>query len=276
MPNRIRQRLFQLTLIPALMISLLVPALARGPVLHWEKIHVAHAEATTVFKRLGLTHSTKNGYTRDGKKGVADPNFPPGLTDVVPNDAEHLLLARGTDGGLSLFRTRVAAADAAVLPLHLRAELSGREGAREVPLGTTEKEAVTDGIPIVIRLGDDESLRVYQIMTRLNADGTRWVSCRISLPLPQSPSVSAESDVSPSVFVPSQIWTDPISRKIKPGETAVFDDQAAFRQSSSKRLGRAEVDTTGDFLLRITLAPMADAPLAKVPLPTTLPIIPPN
>jgi len=264
-----------LTLISAFLISLLVPALARGPVLRWEKIHVTHAEATTVFKRLGLTHSTKNGYTRDGKKGIADPDFPPGLTDVVPNDAEHLLLARGTDGGLSLFRTRVAAADAVVLPMHLKAELSGRAGTQETTLGTAEKEAVTDGIPIVIRLGDDESLRVYQIMTRMNVDGTRWVSCRISLPLPPSPAISAGADVSPSVFIPSQIWTDPISRKVKPGETAVFDDQAAFRQSSSQRLGRAEADTTGDFLLRITLTPIADPPLAKAPLPMTLPT-PPN
>ncbi len=69
---------------------------------------------TAVFARLGLTHSTKNGYTRDGKRGVPDPTFPPGLTDVVPSDAEHLLLVRGTTGGLSLFRSRVAAADVRV------------------------------------------------------------------------------------------------------------------------------------------------------------------
>ena len=275
MPFLFRQRLFQLTLTPAFLLSLLVPALARGPVLRWEKIHVTHAEATTVFKRLGLTHSTKNGYTRDGKKGVADPDFPPGLTDVVPNDAEHLLLARGTGGGLSIFRTRVAAADAVIVPLHLKAALSGRDGSRETTLGEAERDAVADGIPIVIRLGDDEVSRVYQIMTCVNPDGTRWISCRISLPLPPSPAISAGAGVSTSVFIPSQIWTDPISRKVKPGETAVFDDQAAFRQSSSQRLGRAEAVTTGDFLLRITLAPMADVPLAKAPLPVTLPT-PPN
>ena len=257
MPKILRQRLFQLTLIPALLTTLILPAPAGGPVLHWEKIHVLHVDATTVFKRLGMTHSTKNGYTRDGKKGVADPDFPPGLTDVVPSDAEHILLVRGTEGGLSLFRIRVAAADAAVLPRHLKAELSRRDGSGETVIGTAEIDTVLDGIPAVISLGDEQTKRTYQITTRLNADGTRWVSCRISLPLPTGLADSTNAEIPPAVFVPNQVWTDPLSRKIKPGEIALFEDLAAFRQTASRRLGRTEIDTTADFTLRISLTPIS-------------------
>ena len=257
MPKILRQRLFQLTLMSTLLTALVLPAPAGGPGLHWETIHVLHVDATTVFKRLGMTHSTKNGYTRDGKKGIADPDFPPGLTDVVPNDAEHLLLARGTVGGLSLFRTRVSAADVIMLPLHLSAELSRRDGTRETVIGTAEVDTVADGIPTVISLGDEMAKRIYQITTRVNTDGTRWVSCRISLPLPPSFAASTTAAIPSTVFVPSQVWTDPLSRKIKPGEIALFEDLAAFRLAASRRLGRTELDTTTDFTLRISLKPMS-------------------
>ena len=43
--------------------------------LHWERIHTHNAAPSVVFAKLGLTHSTKNGYTRDGKQGVPDPTF---------------------------------------------------------------------------------------------------------------------------------------------------------------------------------------------------------
>ena len=257
MPKILRQRLFQLTLMSTLLTALVLPAPAGGPGLHWETIHVLHVDATTVFKRLGMTHSTKNGYTRDGKKGIADPDFPPGLTDVVPSDAEHILLVRGTEGGLSLFRIRVAAADAVVLPQHLKAELSRHDSNGETVIGAAEIDTVLDGIPTAISLGDEMAKRTYQITTRLNADGTRWVSCRISLPLPPSLATSKNEEIPSTVFVPSQVWTDPLSRKIKPGEIALFEDLAAFRLAASRRLGRTELDTTTDFTLRISLKPMS-------------------
>ena len=68
---------------------------------HWERLHVAHAEPTEVFARLGLTHITRLGYTR-GQKKDPDPTFPPGLTDVVPYDAGHTLLVRGTAAGVAV------------------------------------------------------------------------------------------------------------------------------------------------------------------------------
>ena len=217
--------------------------------LHWEKIHVYNAAPSVVFAKLGLTHSTKNGHTRDGKQGVPDPTFPPGLTDVVPDDAEKLLLVRGTAEGLNLFRARVTAADKRSLPLHLHAELF-RQGMEDAaPLGTQDQDGVMDGVPAQFSLNSGDMARVYQITERANPDGTLWVACRVSLPLPD------QSELSPTgpVYIPERIWTDPISRKIHPGETAVFDDLAAVRQAAAHKLGATGTDDAQDYTLRITL-----------------------
>lgn len=227
-------------------------ALARPPALHWERIHVYHLAPSVLFAKLGLTHSTKNGHTRDGKHGVADPTFPPGLTDVVPSDLGKLLLARGTTGGLSLFRSRVTAADVPSLPLHLHAELTRRQEGEESPFGTLDLEGKGDGLPSQLSLGDGDSARVYQITTRTNANGTIWVACRISLPLPSPPAAPAEGTAPAAVFVPARVWTDPLSRKIRLGETAVFEDLASFRQAAERKLGTTGADTNDDYTLRVT------------------------
>ena len=250
MPQLRWQRLF-------LIVTLILPgasALARSNNgLHWEKIHVSNAAPSVVFAKLGLTHSTKNGHTRDGRQGIPDPTFPPGLTDVVPEDAEKLLLVRGTTEGLNLFRARVTAADTRSLPLLLHAELfrQGMENAE--PLGTQDQDAVMDGVPAQISLDSGDMARVYQITERSNPDGTLWIACRVSLPLPDQ---SALSPTGP-VYIPERIWTDPISRKIHPGETVVFDDLAAVRQAAARKLGAAGADDAQDYTLRITLTPMA-------------------
>lgn len=217
--------------------------------LHWERIHVYKTEPSVVFAKLGLTHSTKNGYTRDGKQGVPDPTFPPGLTDVVPYDADKELLVRGTANGLLLFRARVSAADTLVPPLHLHAELT-RLGATDPELfGTQDVDGVNDGIRTQISLGD--GARVYQITERANPDGTIWIACRVSLPLPDQ---SAFAPTGP-VFVPERIWTDPMSRKVRPGETAQFEDLASVRQAAARKLGAFGTDAAGDYTLRVALTP---------------------
>ncbi len=259
MPHFFRQRLFLMAILPVFSSVLASPLAARPPVVRWEKISVSHAAATVVFARLGLTHSTRNGHTRDGKQGIADPNFPPGLTDVVPNDAERVLLARGTEGGLSLFRSRVAAADIAVPPVHLKAELLQRNGTQETLLGSQEIEAVTDAQPYLLALGADGAKRVYQITTRLNPDGSFWIACRVSLPLPPGPAAPADAPAPSAVFVPNEVWTDPLSRKVRPGEIAVFPDLATTRQAASRRLGVTGADAAGDYTLRVTLTPMTIA-----------------
>ncbi len=244
MPYGRRQRLFLVVLLT----FCTLPLLARpASSLRWEKIHVYHTPPTVVFAKLGLTHSTKNGYTRDGKQGVPDPTFPPGLTDVVPYDAEKLLLVRGTPGGLSVFRVRVAAADVPSQPLHLHAELS-QFGTGQV-IGTQDEERVPDGLPVQVVLGDEA--RVYQVTKRTNPDGTVWVACRVSLPLPDQ---SGSAPTGP-VFIPERIWADPMSRKIHPGETAEFTDLASVREAAARKLGATGNDAGQDYTLRITLTP---------------------
>ncbi len=216
--------------------------------LRWERIHTYNAAPSVVFAKLGLTHSTKNGYTRDGKQGVPDPTFPPGLTDVVPYDADKLLLVRGTPGGVQLFRTRVSAADRLNPPVHLHAELSYL-GAEGTLIGTQDAGGVGDGIRTEISLGDGDRVRVYQITERANLDGTVWIALRVSLPLPDQ---SNRSPTGP-VFIPERIWTDPMSRKVRLGETVQFDDLASVRQAAARRLGSAGADAAEDYVLRVTL-----------------------
>lgn len=254
MPHPRWQRLF---LITATALSAGI-AHARPAAVHWERIHVYHLAPTVVFAKLGLTHSVKNGHTRDGRQGVPDPTFPPGLTDVVPYDADHLLIVRGTTGGLSLFRSRVAAADIPLQPLHLHAELTRRTEGGATPFGIADEDEKGDALPVQISLGDGASARVYQITTRTNPDGTFWVACRISLPLPPP---LAEGAAPAAVFVPERVWTDPLSRKLRPGETAVFEDLASFRQAAGRRLGATGTDTADDYTLRVTLTPITAAPI---------------
>ena len=247
MPTLLRQRLF----LPAVFALLLLPAFARSSSgLRWERIHVYNTSPSVVFAKLGLTHSIKNGHTRDGKQGIPDPTFPPGLTDVVPYDADRLLLVRGTPGGLSLFRARVAAADVRTQPMHLRAELARMsDGAI---LGTEDEDAVADGRPRQITVGDGDTERVYQVTERQNSDGSFWVACRVSLPLPNE---SAQAPTGP-VFIPERIWTDPLSHKIHAGGTAEFSDFGTARAAAARKLSAAGTDTGDDYILRITLTPM--------------------
>lgn len=213
----------------------------------WEKIHVTQQLPTAIFARLGLTHSTRNGLTRDGKKDVPDPTFPAGMTDIVPYDAEKLFIIRGTAAGRASFRGRVQAADVPIPPVSLHAELARRTDGTEKPLGTTDLNSMADRRPTVLTLGDGAASRVYEITTRQNADGTLWVACRIGLPLPPPPTGDAGA-----VFVPTQVWTTPLSKRIRPGETAVFEDLASFRQAAIRKLGLSQSDTPDDYVLRLT------------------------
>ena len=221
----------------------------------WEKIHVTQQLPTAIFARLGLTHSTRNGLTRDGRKDVPDPTFPAGMTDIVPYDAEKLFIVRGTAAGRDSFRARVQAADVPTPLVTLHAELARRVGETEVPAGTADQESVVDRKPVALRLGDDQAARVYEITTRQNADGTLWVACRIGLPLPPAPMPD-----SGAVFVPTQVWTNPLSKRIRPGETVTFEDLASYRQAAMRKLGLSQSDTPDDYALRVTPTLMPISP----------------
>lgn len=245
-----RQRpLVTALLLPALLLalgSLPVSAKPNGGYL-WEKIHVTQQLPTAIFARLGLTHSTRNGLTRDGKKNVPDPTFPPGMTDIVPYDAEKLFIIRGTAAGRAAFHARVQTADMPIPPVMLHTELARRTGGSEEPLATADQADVADRRPTVLTLGDGAAARVYEITTRQNADGTLWVACRIGLPLPAPPTGDAGA-----VFVPTQVWTTPLSKRIRPGETVTFEDLASFRQAAMRKLGLSQSDTLDDYVLRLT------------------------
>jgi len=244
-------RMISITVVTAVT---LMPALARPVPLRWEKVHVVHALPSIVFARLGLTHITRNGLTRDGKRGVPDPTFPPGLTDVVPYDTDKLLLVRGTLDGLDLFRSRVSAADVTLPAMRLKAGLTRIRDTDQTPLATRELENVQDGVPVQVSLGEGDTARVYQIKTHSNPDGSFWIGCRVSLPLPSAP---PETAVPSAVFVPDRVWTDQNSLKTRPGVTVAFEDRASVRQAASRKLGVTGTDTTDDYTLRVTLAPAA-------------------
>lgn len=273
MPHLCWQQLFLATTLTALGAGV---AHARPAPVHWERIHVYHLAPTVVFAKLGLTHSVKNGHTRDGKHGIPDPTFPPGLTDVVPYDSAKLLIVRGTTGGLTLFRSRVAAADIPAQPLHLHAELTRRQGDGAVPFGTADQDEKGNSLPLQVSLGDGAAARIYQITTRPDPDGTFWVACRISLPLPPPPAADGPA---PAVFVPIRVWTDPLSRKLRPGETAVFEDLASFRRAAGRKLGATGPDTADDYTLRVTLTPSTLTPSTLTPSTltpsTAAPFMPP-
>jgi hypothetical protein len=268
MPFRTWQRLFLLIFWLILLQTAFGSqfAAARSEGLHWEKIHVSHVAPTIVFAKLGLTHSTKNGHTRDGKQGVPDPTFPPGLTDVVPYDADKTLLVRGTDNGLILFRARVAAADVANPPLHLHAVLATPSGAEEAPQGEADLDNLADGLPMELSVGDGSTARIYQITERANLDGTLWIACRVSLPLPP-PATRPDAAPADPVFVPDRVWTDPMSRKVHLGEMITFDDLASVRQAAAKKLGLTGTDAADDYQLSVTLTPMIALPAVSVPTP---------
>ena len=255
MPHSFRQRLFVVVYLTLLSAFAAHARSANG--LHWVRIRVYHAPPTVVFAKLGLTHSTKYGDTRDGKQGVPDPTFPPGLTDVVPYNAEKLLLVRGTTAGLGLFRARVTAADVPNIPLRLHVELI--HFGEDAVVGTQDIPKVADGVPTQVTVGDGDKTRVYQVTERMNPDGTVWVACRVSLPLPD------QSGLTPTgpIFIPERIWTDPLSRKVHPGETVQFSDLAAVRQAAARHFGVAGPDTGEDYTLRITLTPTTQTPITQ-------------
>ncbi len=103
--------------------------------------------------------------------------------------------------------------------------------------------------------------------THANTDGSLWVACRVSLPLPSPPVPSPDAPASAAVFVPDRVWTDPDSRKVRPGETIVFTDFAVNRQAASRKLGATGTDTSDDYTLRVTLTPMPAAAAPPVAQP---------
>jgi hypothetical protein len=244
---------------------LTVPADARGLVgLHWERLHVYHAAPSQVFARLGLTHSTRYGYTL-GQKRQPDPTFPPGLIDVVPYDLGHTLLVRGTAAGLAKFRQRVLAADVpepcwqASLTL-LQPNPDG--GTAKILAGQTQE--ITADTPLTVSFSFDGALRQYQITVHVDPNGTLTVTHRVALSLAPAPAVTEDAA---GVYVPSQIWTRAAVDTLAPDQTLTFTDRAADRDAARQQIGQPTGDTQGDYQVQMQLTPEPVTPEPVTPDP---------
>ncbi len=224
------------------------PSLARSAGgFHWERLHIAHIEPTELFARLGLTHIVRLGYTR-GQKKDPDPAFPPGLTDVVPYDAGHTLLVRGTVAGVALFRQRVVAADVPDPRWQVSLTLLRKDGDDFHVLAGQNKEIVGNS-PLAVAFDTDGKYPQYRVRVRVNRDGSLAVTCSAALTL--APPAGALA-----VLVPTQVWTPPITKDVRPGDTLNFDDQAADRAAARKKLGQPEEGASSDdYQVQVQLTP---------------------
>lgn len=239
---------------------------ARPPALRWERLAVTRALPSQVFARLGIGHITRRGYTRDGaKKTDPDPTFPPGLTDVVPLDAEHLLLARGTSAGLAAFKQQVTQAEGQVTAVrwHVSAQLVQAQNGVVVPVGAGAASDAPDSVPIVLMLGQGSN-RPYQIRVLPAPLGALQVAWQRGLML--SHSLAARG-----VLTPDVAWSAGVSRTLPPGGSVTFDDLASDRLSAREALGLPAEKSGVDYGVRLTItslnAPALAAPSPAAPIP---------
>ncbi len=231
----------------------------------WERIAVTRVLPSQVFNRLGLTHLTRRGYTRDGaKKGDPDPTFPDGLTDVVPSDTERVLLVRGTPEGLTQFRARVDAMQTQIAGerWHVTAQLVRPDAAGDAPLGEPVSVEAPDDAPLLLALGPADVLRSYQLRVHVEAGGALSVSCQtgITLPAPVAP-----------VWTPSAVWLPGASRPVLPGTLVLFEDTAAARRLARQKMGLPPEPTAEDYAVRVTVTPVVPVAAASSPNVGTAP-----
>ena len=227
---------------------LAVPGLARSTGgLHWERLHLLHASPSQVFAKLGLTHIVRNGYTRGLKKGTPDPTFPPGLTDVVPYDAGQTLLVRGTTAGVASFRQRVATADVPALRWQVSLTLLRKDGDESHVLAGQTKEAI-EGTPLTVAFDTDGKYPQFRVRVRINHDGSLAVTSQTALSLTPPP-------LGTPVLVPTQVWTAPLTKDMRVGDTLTFDDLAADRAAFRQKLGQPPGDTSDDYQVQVQLTP---------------------
>lgn len=262
-----------------LLIALLaVPGLATAraarrpvhrPAALWERITVTRVLPSAVFARLGLTHMTRRGYTRDGaKKTDPDPTFPPGLTDIVPYDHEHVLLVRGTAPGLAAFRAQVVLAEAqAVAPRwHIQAELLRTANGEAVALDAPWQGDAADNAPTLVTF-EASGTRTYQVAVRPGA--APLIAWQRGLVLP--PVIAAVGVPSPAIA-----WSPAQTRPYVPGMAVTFEDLAADRPAAPD--APPTTPPAADYEIKITVTPLAPPPIAAPALPAApdaLPLPPP-
>lgn len=252
------------------------PSHARTPVFRWEKIHLRYARPSLLFASLGLDHTVRYGHTRgDGKPGP-DPNFPAGMTDIVPYDADKTIIVRGTPEACAKFRHTALAADVAPPRWQVEAELLRvRNGVTE-SVGRETLDSVTPGGAQMLSFSVDGQTRSYQLHLRAETDGSIDVDYQYGMQLPTAP-VAPDSSEAPSVsgvFVPAQIWSRPSSGIARPGEARAFEDLAVERDVRTPSLDGSTDAPNGvrvlgdDYRLMLTIVASEGAPpSSSVPTP---------
>ena len=274
----------------ALLCALPCSVWAARPALTWERMHT-DAQPSRLFNRLGLKHITRFGYTRDGaQKTDPDPLFPPGLTDVVPLDAEHILLVRGTAAGRTVFRRRVALTDAQMRGprWHVEAFL-GME-----PLPVPPRNGEGEGQPIPTPLPFREGPGVGSIMLDIpdapttltvpDGAGTRTYQLDVNdVPGSVDVIVTVRPNLAASALpvagltlpAPPAVWGTPRTVRVRPGTAAVLDDRGADRDAARRKLKLpVPAAPEPDAVLHITVTPyvlVTPAPAAPVILPPAVP-----
>ena len=274
------------------------PAFASRPALTWERMHTA-AQPSRLLLRLGLTHITRLGFTRDGaQKTDPDPLFPPSLTDVVPIDAEHVLLVRGTAAGRVAFRRRVAQQDVQMREPRWHVEASLGDAAPTAAPSPTPPPQTGVGQELSPPLslsegggaggrGSSAALDIPDapaILTVPNSTGTRTYQLDVN-DVPGSPDVivTARPNLAASALpvagltlpAPPAVWGNPLTVRIRPGTMAVLSDNAVARDAARAKLKLpAPAVPEADVVLHVTVTPFA--PVAPAPLTpaTVLPAAP--
>ncbi|BDI32840.1 hypothetical protein CCAX7_48910 [Capsulimonas corticalis] len=252
------------------------PSHAKAPSFKWEKIHLRYMRPSQVFASLGLDHTVRYGHTRgDGKAGT-DPNFPAGMTDIVPYDADKTLIIRGTPEGCAKFRQTVLAADVAPPRWRIEAELFRVRNNQPESVARETLDSVTPDKLQKLMFNVDGLDRDYQLHLHASADGSIDIAYQYSMQLPPSPIAPDASDThpAPGVFVPAQIWSASSTQITRLGETRLFDDLASQRQVAGRTPDGDPangVQVLGDdYRLQLTILPATEAPApgAAIPIPT--------
>ncbi len=233
----------------------------------WERMRVEPALPSQVFARLGLTHTTRHGFTRDGfVKGTPDPTFPAGLTDVVPYDETHLLLLRGTPQGLAQFRERVLATETEIAATgRWRVSVDLLSAETGAALASSDPQDVQSDAPFRVTLAGPDGALDFQLRVHVNADAITTVSCQAGL-------LSA-AGAAANHLTPAQVWTAPATRPVLPGDTALFNDSAFARLLARRHFGLPDQADTQDYQIRVNVVSLSAPPYSgqAVPAPVSTP-----
>ena len=229
----------------------------RADGLYWERIPIQHTLPSHIFTALGLTHTTRNGYTRGVPRG-RDENFPPGLTDIIPYDTMSMLIVRGTVDAVAIFREKVQALDVPQPTWTLQFRLIDPKS--QAVLGMMVKSDALMDDSEVANISDGTVDHAYRF--HLYPAGRSQVAIVLRT------GVAAPATSGLPVFAPSIVWLNPVSKTTDFQSPVVFNDLASDRATAHSGLGASPSDSGLDYSVEITVTPNALATAAAGSLGT--------